>query len=646
MADHGRQDRCFVYGSAEELGSDLVNAKSYSKKVAVLKRIIANATMGNDMSALCTSVAECMSLQDIHIKKMGYFFLSNYGMRKKEALTPYIDLFTQDAKSQDAITRASALRTMASLLTDDMVHGLLDPVRSALYDKKPYVRKTAAMCVARMYMYDAALMEKSGFIEKLFGMMYDTSTDVVVSAVAALYHMAESSHTMQLSVNFKQANHLVQVMHQCSEWGQTYIMETLLFFTPQTGQEAHMLADALSRHVQVHSPTLALTASKVAMFLMNYMSDMERMNALGRWIGYVLMPHMKAPPEILYTILTNVLLYLQRRPMVLRLELSPFLCTYSDPEYIKLVKLDILYQLATQSNATDVLDELQSCVTDINENIARKATHMIGRLALKWSLVADPCVAALKTIMQGRADYALQESVMVVKDILRKYPDRYGYIVTMLCDHIPSLYESPAKVSMIWILGHFCDRVEGSTDALHDYTLSFLDESSDVQLALLTATVKLFLRKPKSGGPIVQKILHQATDLVANPDVRDRGYFYMRLLTLDASMAMAVAFADASSEEALEQIQQHVLDQLILHGASLVPLLQQNPPVMIPKVRHRFMPDSPALEPSARPHASTHMHAEPSQYHTMHDTDDEAVYTDLAPPQPSDCASVAVGQLI
>jgi len=285
-------------------------------------------------------------------------------------------------------------------------------------------------------------------------------------------------------------------------------------------------------------------------------------------------------------------------------------------------------------------------VTDINENIARKATHMIGRLALKWSLVADPCVAALKTIMQGRADYALQESVMVVKDILRKYPDRYGYIVTMLCDHIPSLYESPAKVSMIWILGHFCDRVEGSTDALHDYTLSFLDESSDVQLALLTATVKLFLRKPKSGGPIVQKILHQATDLVANPDVRDRGYFYMRLLTLDASMAMAVAFADASSEEALEQIQQHVLDQLILHGASLVPLLQQNPPVMIPKVRHRFMPDSPALEPSARPHASTHMHAEPSQYHTMHDTDDEAVYADLAPPQPSNCASVAVGQLI
>ena len=111
-------------------------------------------------------------------------------------------------------------------------------------------------------------------------------------------------------------------------------------------------------------------------------------------------------------------------------------------------------------------------------------------------------------------------------------------------------------------------------------------------------------------------------------------------------MAMAVAFADASSEEALEQIQQHVLDQLILHGASLVPLLQQNPPVMIPKVRHRFMPNSPALEPSARPHASTHMHAEPSQYHTMHDTDDEAVYTDLAPPQPSNCASVAVGQLI
>ena len=58
------------------------------------------------------------------------------------------------------------------------------------------------------------------------------------------------------------------------------------------------------------------------------------------------------------------------------------------------------------------------------------------------------------------------------------------------------------------------------------------------------------------------------------------------------------------------------------------------------------MPDSPALEPSARPHASTHMHAEPAQYHTLHDTGEEAAYADLAPPRPSDCASVAVGQLI
>lgn len=635
-----------MYSSAEELGSDLVNAKSFSKKMAVMKRIIANATMGNDMSALCTSVAECMSIQDIKMKKMVYLFLSNYGMKKKEQLTAYIDLFRQDARSQDAMTRASALRTMSSLLTDEMAHALIDPIRNSLYDKKPYVRKTAAMCVARVYAYDPPLMEKSGFIEKLYDMMSDTSTDVIVSAVAALYHIAEKSNTIQLSINFKQANHLVQVMPQCSEWGQTYMLEVLLFFTPQTGQEAHILADAISRHVQVHSPTLALTASKVAMYLMNYISDMERMDALGRWIGYVLIRHMNAPPEILYTILKNVLLYIQRRPMVLRSELSRFFCTYNDPEYIKLVKLDIMYQLATQANAVDVLDELQNCVLEINESIARKAIHIIGRLALKWSLVADKCVAALESIMQSHVDYALQESVIVIKDILRKYPDRYGFLVAMLCDHIPSLYEPQAKVSMIWILGHFCDQVEGSVDGLHDYALSFLDESSDVQLALLTATVKLFLRKPKSGGQVVQQVLHEATELVANPDVRDRGYFYTRLLATDANLATAVVFADVPPKEALDRTHQHILDELLLHGSSLVPLLQQNQPVMMHHVKHRFMPDSPALEPSARPHASTHMHVEPAQYHTIHDADEDTAYTDPPPPLLSDRASVAVEQLI
>jgi AP-1 complex subunit beta-1 len=46
------------------------------------------------------------------------------------------------------------------------------------------------------------------------------------------------------------------------------------------------------------------------------------------------------------------------------------------------------------------------------------------------------------------------------------------------------------------------------------------DENTQVQLQLLTACVKLFLKKPKSGQALVQKALDLATQETDNPDLR------------------------------------------------------------------------------------------------------------------------------
>jgi vesicle coat complex subunit len=43
-----------------------------------------------------------------------------------------------------------------------------------------------------------------------------------------------------------------------------------------------------------------------------------------------------------------------------------------------------------------------------------------------------------------------------------------------------------------------------------------------VQLALLTAIVKLFIRRPTAGQDLVPKVLKIATEEVDNPDLRDR----------------------------------------------------------------------------------------------------------------------------
>ncbi len=72
---------------------------------------------------------------------------------------------------------------------------------------------------------------------------------------------------------------------------------------------------------------------------------------------------------------------------------------------------------------------------------------------------------------------------------------------------------------------------------------------SQVQLALLTAVVKLFIYKSQSdtSKEIVHKVLKWATEDVDNPDLRDRGFMYWRLLAINPANAGEIVLADKPS---------------------------------------------------------------------------------------------------
>lgn len=62
-----------------------------------------------------------------------------------------------------------------------------------------------------------------------------------------------------------------------------------------------------------------------------------------------------------------------------------------------------------------------------------------------------------------------------------------------------------------------------------------------VQIQILTAIVKLYLKKPDSAQNLVQKVLEYSTKNCDNPDIRDRAYIYWRLLSTDPEAAKVCA---------------------------------------------------------------------------------------------------------
>lgn len=61
----------------------------------------------------------------------------------------------------------------------------------------------------------------------------------------------------------------------------------------------------------------------------------------------------------------------------------------------------------------------------------------------------------------------------------------------------------------------------------------FLEEPDSVKLAILTATVKLYLKKPEEGEDMIENVLKLSTEEADNPDLKDRAYIYWRMLSAD-----------------------------------------------------------------------------------------------------------------
>jgi len=200
-------------------------------------------------------------------------------------------------------------------------------------------------------------------------------------------------------------------------------------------------------------------------------------------------------------------------------------------------------RLANENNVDPLLSELKEYSSEVDVDFVRKSIKAIGQAAIKIDEGAERCVNVLLDLIGTRVSYVVQEAVVVMKDIFRKYPSQYEGVIPTLCANLEELDEPEAKASLIWIIGEYANKIDNADELLGIFVDTFMEESYPVQLQTLTAVVKLFLRKPDSSQGLVQSVLNTATKDCDSPDVRDRAYIYWRLLSTDPGAAKAVVLA-------------------------------------------------------------------------------------------------------
>jgi AP-2 complex subunit beta-1 len=232
----------------------------------------------------------------------------------------------------------------------------------------------------------------------------------------------------------------------------------------------------------------------------------------------------------------------------------------------------------------------------------RKSVRAIGKLAIKIEPAARQCIQLLLELVATKVSYIVQEATVVFRNIFRKYPNQYESVIGTLCEHLDSLDEPEAKAAMIWVIGQYADRIENSDELLEDFLFTFADEPVEVQLALLTATVKLFVQRPSKGQALVPQVLKWATEETDNPDLRDRGFMYWRLLssdlqTKDPLTAKRIVMGEKppiTTES--EKLEAATLEEMCLTVGTLATIYLKPVNHVFRSARPRKLQDSPALQ--------------------------------------------------
>jgi AP-1 complex subunit beta-1 len=76
-----------------------------------------------------------------------------------------------------------------------------------------------------------------------------------------------------------------------------------------------------------------------------------------------------------------------------------------------------------------------------------------------------------------------------------------------LCENLKALDNSEARAAMIWIIGQNSELIDNSLNLISDFAENFKDESKNVQLAILTASVKLYLKMRDDAQELVSSVL-------------------------------------------------------------------------------------------------------------------------------------------
>ncbi|KAM9586325.1 AP-3 complex subunit beta-2 isoform 5-T5 [Trichechus inunguis] len=511
---------------------EMLDTNKDSLKLEAMKRIVAMIARGKNASDLFPAVVKNVACKNI--------------------------------EDPNQLIRASALRVLSSIRVPIIVPIMMLAIKEAASDMSPYVRKTAAHAIPKLYSLDSD--QKDQLIEVIEKLLADKTTLVAGSVVMAFEEVCPE----RIDLIHKNYRKLCNLLIDVEEWGQVVIIsmltryartqflsptqnESLLEENPEKafygseedeakgpGPEEAAATALPSRKPYVMDPdhrlllrnTKPLLQSRSAAVVMAvaqlyfHLAPKAEVGVIAKALVRLLRSH----SEVQYVVLQNVATMSIKRRGMFEPYLKSFYIRSTDPTQIKVLKLEVLTNLANETNIPTVLREFQTYIRSMDKDFVAATIQAIGRCATNIGRVRDTCLNGLVQLLSNRDELVVAESVVVIKKLLQMQPAQHGEIIKHLAKLTDNIQVPMARASILWLIGEYCEHVPRiAPDVLRKMAKSFTAEEDIVKLQVINLAAKLYLTNSKQTKLLTQYVLSLAK-YDQNYDIRDRARFTRQLI--------------------------------------------------------------------------------------------------------------------
>ncbi|XP_078541103.1 AP-3 complex subunit beta-2 isoform X1 [Lissotriton helveticus] len=540
---------------------EMLDSSKDSLKLEAMKRIVEMIARGKNASDLFPAVVKNVACKNIEVKKLVYVYLVRYAEEQQDLALLSISTFQRGLKDPNQLIRASALRVLSSIRVPIIVPIMMLAIKEAASDMSPYVRKTAAHAIPKLYSLDSD--QKDQLIEVIEKLLADKTTLVAGSVVMAFEEVCPE----RIDLIHKNYRKLCNLLIDVEEWGQVVIInmltryartqflnpnqnESLLEENPEktfygsddedTKDGKAENASAVKQAPYVMDPdhrlllrnTKPLLQSRNAAVVMAvaqlyfHLAPKAEVGVIAKALVRLLRSH----SEVQFVVLQNVATMSIKRRGMFEPYLKSFYIRSTDPTQIKVLKLEVLTNLANETNISTILREFQTYIRSMDKDFVAATIQAIGRCATNIGRVRDTCLNGLVQLLSNRDELVVAESVVVIKKLLQMQPSQHSEIIKHMAKLADNIQVPMARASIVWLIGEYCEHVPKiAPDVLRKMAKSFTNEEDIVKLQVINLAAKLYLTNSKQTKLLTQYVLNLAK-YDQNYDIRDRARFIRQLI--------------------------------------------------------------------------------------------------------------------